>query len=173
MKQITAILFFLFSTLNIATAATVDTTNSAVFSFDVSALGAEDITGYYYSTSGTGDNDRLSSGATMLLSFGSNAGKDDIGSYEFTNPFDFAINNVSTGTSPIGLQASLDLLYVTVGFVDDIFGIENFSLYTSLNARLTGTYEGSISAVPLPAAAWFFGTALLAFTGFSRRKKTV
>ena len=42
---------------------------------------------------------------------------------------------------------------------------------SSLNAA--GTYEfrtSAVSAIPVPAAAWLFGTALLAFFGFSRRK---
>jgi hypothetical protein len=34
-----------------------------------------------------------------------------------------------------------------------------------------GELWGSISAVPVPAAAWLFGTALIGFIGFSRRTK--
>ena len=40
---------------------------------------------------------------------------------------------------------------------------------------ITGTaraaYAGEISAVPLPAAAWLFGSALLGFMGWSNRRK--
>ena len=32
-------------------------------------------------------------------------------------------------------------------------------------------YDGDISAVPLPAAAWLFGTGILTLIGFARRKK--
>jgi hypothetical protein len=34
-----------------------------------------------------------------------------------------------------------------------------------------GELWGSVSAVPVPAAAWLFGTALIGFIGFSRRTK--
>jgi hypothetical protein len=35
------------------------------------------------------------------------------------------------------------------------------------------TYEYTVSAVPVPAAVWLFGTALLGLVGFSKRRKTV
>lgn len=36
--------------------------------------------------------------------------------------------------------------------------------------QLDGLVRGSLSPVPLPAAAWLFGTALIGFIGFSRRR---
>jgi len=173
MKQLAIILFFLFSTFNTAVATTVDQTNSAVFSFDASALGAEDLFSYSYTTSGMADDDLLGANASMLLSVGSSAGSGDIGSYVFTSPFNFPIDNVFTtglSTANISLPATLDIFYVAVGFVDDIFSIETLTLNTSTDISLLGTNEGSVSTVPLPAAAWLFGSALLGFFGLSRRK---
>ena len=46
-------------------------------------------------------------------------------------------------------------------------------LYNGINASF-GNYDplvsGSVSAVPLPAAIWLFGSALAGFIGYSRRK---
>jgi len=173
MKHLAIILFFLFSTFNMAVATTVDQTNSAVFSFDSSALGAEDLFSFRYTASGMTDDDLLGPNASMLFSFGSSAGSADIGSYVVTSPFNFPISNLfSTGlsTANISLPATLDIFYVAVGFVDDIFSIETLTLNTSTDISLLGTNEGSVSTVPLPAAAWLFGSALLGFFGLSRRK---
>ncbi|PVV11860.1 MAG: hypothetical protein B6D72_09410 [gamma proteobacterium symbiont of Ctena orbiculata] len=38
-----------------------------------------------------------------------------------------------------------------------------------ITAQMNGS--GSISAVPIPAAAWLFGTGLLGLIGFNARKK--
>ena len=39
-------------------------------------------------------------------------------------------------------------------------------------ASTAGTWTGDIAAVPLPAAAWLFGSGLLGLAGIARRKKT-
>ena len=39
-------------------------------------------------------------------------------------------------------------------------------------ASTAGTWTGNIAAVPLPAAAWLFGSGLLGLAGIARRKKT-
>ena len=40
-----------------------------------------------------------------------------------------------------------------------------------LFANAWAVYEGDVSAVPVPAAVWLFGSGLLALTGFARRKR--
>ena len=58
------------------------------------------------------------------------------------------------------------------------FGFTGFEFDTLTMSSLTGTGNvfiddlsfTSVSAVPVPAAAWLFGSALLGFFGFSRRK---
>ena len=41
------------------------------------------------------------------------------------------------------------------------------------SATGTVTYSAAVSAVPVPAAAWLFGSALVGLTGISRRRKSV
>ncbi len=67
---------------------------------------------------------------------------------------------------------SLDL--AALGTLDNDFWIQlGFGSDTSGNrARNTAEYlSASISAVPVPAAFWLFGTALIGFIGVSRRTK--
>ena len=57
-------------------------------------------------------------------------------------------------------------------------GINSFAMFdTALTTGLDGVYRGDltvdgvvVSAVPVPAAAWLFGTGLLGLIGFGRRK---
>ncbi len=66
------------------------------------------------------------------------------------------------------------------GFVGDTFEFISLASLTSnyseefyINTLNVTTVPGNVSTVPVPAAAWLFGSALLGMFGFSRRKKTV
>ena len=54
------------------------------------------------------------------------------------------------------------------GFVD---GWNTFSMNFLDNTGLVAETAPAVSAVPVPAAAWLFGSALLGFVGVARRKK--
>lgn len=51
--------------------------------------------------------------------------------------------------------------------------ILNFSSLVSAEARQMAENGGAPSSVPVPAAMWLFGSALLGVVGFSRRRQTV
>jgi hypothetical protein len=57
-----------------------------------------------------------------------------------------------------------------------------FNFYAGANSRVFGTlsqnhvwavHDGDIGAVPIPAAIWLFGTALIGLVGFSRQSKSI
>lgn len=50
--------------------------------------------------------------------------------------------------------------------------ISTASNYWRGELSVTYRYDDAIPAVPLPAAAWLFGTALLGFLGYGRRRKS-
>jgi len=53
------------------------------------------------------------------------------------------------------------------------FGIGNQSVtYASSPNLAWAVHDGDISAVPVPAAVWLFGSGLISLVGFSRRKKS-
>ena len=68
--------------------------------------------------------------------------------------------------------------FVAVNAADPNF---NTTVHTSFEqgvwkldaATGTVTYSAAVSAVPVPAAAWLFGSALVGLTGISRRRKSV
>ena len=45
------------------------------------------------------------------------------------------------------------------------------SLITDVSGTMSITYDYTPNPVPLPAAVWLFGTALLGLFGFSKRRK--
>lgn len=53
---------------------------------------------------------------------------------------------------------------------DYIFTISGFAL-NAIDPKIDSDYDLTMSAVPLPAAAWLFGSALLGFVSYSRRSK--
>jgi hypothetical protein len=62
------------------------------------------------------------------------------------------------------------------GDITDInqVGVSDFGEFT-LNPAIGGGYEGNftiVSAVPVPAAAWLFGSGLIGLIGIARRKKS-
>jgi len=56
------------------------------------------------------------------------------------------------------------------------FGPTNAGIHTfggkGSNLSVLAVYDGDISAVPVPAAVWLFGSGLLGLIGIARRKKT-
>lgn len=161
-----------------AQAATVDAVNSASFHFDVSGLGETTFSSFGYTCSvvcdDANDEGRLLSGASFTLDFGTTLGGSDIGTSSFTNPFSFAISNVSSGLNPNQLvPASVDDLFVTFNFVDDAFEVTSASI-SGANGNLQGTFAGAVpvAPVPLPAAAFLMIGALGGMRFASRRAKT-
>ncbi|MCG8070610.1 MAG: VPLPA-CTERM sorting domain-containing protein, partial [Candidatus Thiodiazotropha taylori] len=58
----------------------------------------------------------------------------------------------------------------SLGAGDYIFTISGFAL-NAIDTKISSDYDLTMSAVPLPAAAWLFGSALLGFVSYSRRRK--
>jgi len=95
------------------------------------------------------------------------------------DPFGWLLNGAFTqltvdgpnGSGPL-TQLGSTMFNVLAG---DIFGFSARSIDSCCGAATTtisnfSAPDVSVSAVPVPAAAWLFGSALLGFFGFSRRK---
>lgn len=76
--------------------------------------------------------------------------------------FILSLNNISIPGGNIGTWSLAD-------FQSDGFGIVS----GSLEQFRFGTYEISVSAVPVPAAAWLFGSGLVGLAGIARRNNTL
>jgi hypothetical protein len=131
--------------------------------FDIDVSFDDSILAYQSFTFGTGLD---------VLGYGSIQDVDDsvsgtVNVYELSFDFDsdlinlqpnnFVLGTFTFDTLSIGTSA-LDVTYV------DLVGA-NYSL---LQASVV---SGSISAVPVPAAIWLFGTALIGMIGFNKRKR--
>lgn len=68
---------------------------------------------------------------------------------------------IATGTPVTPLSSTVTALHLVSGV----------KYFVGITGPSKGGYGGSISAVPLPAAAWLFGSALLGFMGWSNRRK--
>ncbi|MES9939147.1 MAG: VPLPA-CTERM sorting domain-containing protein [Candidatus Thiodiazotropha sp. 6PLUC1] len=81
---------------------------------------------------------------------------------------DLLLTNINTNEQyHLGTTFSETL---SLGAGEYIFTISGFAL-NSIDTTLNSDYDLTMSAVPLPAAAWLFGSALLGFVSFSRRRK--
>ena len=89
----------------------------------------------------------------------------------FAGNFQLRINNDDSLLYTLSL-AEFPLLGSTIPFIGNTF--EFISLAGSRSGYAEEFYINTlnVSAVPLPAAAWLFGSALLGFAGFKRFKKT-
>jgi hypothetical protein len=58
----------------------------------------------------------------------------------------------------------------SLGAGEYVFTISGFAM-NAIDPKVDSDYDLTMSAVPLPAAAWLFGSALLGFVSFSRRRK--
>jgi len=69
----------------------------------------------------------------------------------------------------------------TIGGKDGFYGLISDTLFDNIAFRCAADGCGdqysiddfSVAAVPVPAAVWLFGTALIGFIGFSKRRKAV
>lgn len=89
-----------------------------------------------------------------------------------SNPLDFSFPNfcTSVGVAVLGSENCNDLGLVSFSLASDgswsIFGEEAFDVGGA------GQFS-SVGAVPLPAAAWLFGSGMLGLMGLVRRRKSV
>jgi len=67
----------------------------------------------------------------------------------------------------ISLSDNLSLLSFSMLFMDGAFG----SAPVSVNGSFNGMTVTNLTSVPVPAAAWLFGSGLLGLIGMARRKK--
>jgi len=66
---------------------------------------------------------------------------------------------------------SLGFATLTTAQVDDLLaGLWYLNIHTALNPG--GEIRGQVQVVPVPAAAWLFGSGLLGLIGIARRKKS-
>jgi len=169
MKRLFGILLFLLSANSMA--ATVSPTSSAYFAFDVSDHTDIDIGGFNFHTGGV---NKLASGASMNLEFGSTIDNNDLGGYIFTNTNFFGISGAGRSFDPRISIGSPSTLYIAVNYIDDIFSINTLgiSLYYKdiFLESISGTEVSTPSPVPAPAAVWLFGSAL-GFMGLRRKAK--
>lgn len=138
-----------------AEAATVTPTSDVTFVFDLSSYGelSFNLSEVFCPVECAGSDNplKLAAGATMQVNLGTPAGASDLGSRTYTNVFDSPVSNmvgyVLTAPS-IDVAASLDALYATFVYVDDVYGVEEFNLRDFHE----GVYiKGSLLPVPLPA----------------------
>jgi hypothetical protein len=85
----------------------------------------------------------------------------------FVNKTDLAGNGFTTDRQYFSIKQSTEIWY----FENTSGGSLTVALGTNTNNYSHWTEYGPPSAVPVPAAAWLFGTALIGFIGFSRRTK--
>ena len=107
-----------------------------------------------------------------------------VGEYlEFTFDQDVVVenlwfNNNHDGGFGMGDMVTINgMAYdVSTGYADGVNGIGSFSLLTGQVLRIDYNNEEfyvsgmAVSAVPVPAALWLFGTALVGFIGLGRRR---
>jgi hypothetical protein len=65
--------------------------------------------------------------------------------------------------------------YGVTSLIDNASGVDDvleISTYTSRGDTLNWTLTGNLSAVPVPAAVWLFGSGLLGLTGIARRRRS-
>ncbi|ODC01836.1 hypothetical protein A3197_05105 [Candidatus Thiodiazotropha endoloripes] len=81
---------------------------------------------------------------------------------------DLLLTNITTNEQyHLGTSFSETL---SLGAGDYIFTISGFAL-NAIDTKISSDYDLTMSAVPLPGAAWLFGSALLGFVSYSRRRK--
>jgi hypothetical protein len=89
------------------------------------------------------------------------------GTHEGMFQDDLLLTNINTNE-----QFHLDTVFsetFTLAAGDYIFTLSGFAL-SAIDPKTASDYDLTMSAVPLPAAAWLFGSALLGFVSYSRRR---
>lgn len=167
-----AVFVFVASLLSPASAATVDARNAVAFEFDFSTTGTTSFDRFGYNCGSCSGEGLFLSGATMQLDFGTTLGAADLGSRTFTNPFNFAISNVSSGLTPqVAVPDAIDTLFLTFRFVDDVFDISSANIFGQSTGAMNGTFAGNVppSPVPLPAGIFLMASALGGLAFMKRR----
>jgi len=142
----------------------------------------EDFFQFGATTSGTdisgSMNYSVNGGSSVALDFNSSNGVFAGTSYQIDNNdllFNFIVDSIASGATTVGNGDVVTLwtnnmIFNTTSTLTQAAGpytadLLNFGVGIGFSI---GT--ASVSAVPVPAAAWLFGSALLGFFGFSRRK---
>jgi len=118
-----------------------------------------------------------------MMSFGDNNHVDAIGFYLIS-----VAENHSLWTITVTDQFGENYIHETIsnntktpvyfGFLDTENGISSININSGwvgdgvTNYLIDNVSRSSISAVPLPAAVWLFGSGLIGLASFARRKKT-
>jgi 5'-nucleotidase len=89
----------------------------------------------------------------------------------FTGLFDIATNSFLAGSgTPDGYNfGSAERRILATAYADALIGYLTEELGGTVTAAQYGQTEGRINVVPVPAAAWMFGGALVALSRFRRR----
>jgi hypothetical protein len=82
---------------------------------------------------------------------------------------DLLLTNTADGTD-YHLSGKSFVEYLDLGPGSYVFTLSGFAM-NAFDSNINSDYEITLSAVPLPAAAWLFGSALIGFISFSRRRK--
>jgi hypothetical protein len=85
----------------------------------------------------------------------------------YVNKDDNAGGGFTTDRQYFSIKQSTEIWY----FENTSGGTLTVALGTNTNNYSHWTEYGPVSAVPVPAAVWLFGTALIGFVGVSRRRK--
>ncbi|MBK8816338.1 MAG: hypothetical protein IPN42_12940 [Methylococcaceae bacterium] len=102
--------------------------------------------------------------------FGSDA--DSVGRVVITGNPDFSFDTLVCVNGVNGV----DVLSFTSSSLDKVFNLaflagDYVEFFVSGTAGRSGSLDISVSGVPVPAAVWLFGSALMSMTTVSRRKK--
>lgn len=92
------------------------------------------------------------------------------GSYSFG--FGPAPAVATTTTWDVTLVGSTVTLVTLDTEPNGINGTSFTNIFGTISPVMNGTATGSVSAVPIPAAAWLLGSGLLGLAGVARRRKT-
>jgi hypothetical protein len=85
----------------------------------------------------------------------------------YVNKTDLGGNGFTTDRQYFSIKQATEIWY----FENTSGGSLTVELGTNTNDYSHWTEYGPVSAVPVPAAVWLFGTALIGFVGMSRRTK--
>ena len=153
--------------------------------------GSDDVYSYsYFSIRGLGINGganylTLDDGETMSIDFGTTVVAADLTIVDIRPPGNVSFQlEAFDGASSLGVFNSPLALDSVAPQAFDLFALSGVSQMTSfsitvLSPELTVGLKvqrlsfspAPMSAVPVPAAIWLFGTALLGFVGFGKRRK--
>lgn len=162
-------------------AATITPFEMAFFSFDTSGVGALQITGSAFACI-FGDqcfteDGLLAPGAQLRVAYGARQGGAEFGSRLFTNKFPTPINNAAGNVAAdpaVFIPAEAETIYASFSYVDDIYTVEEFQIFTESGA-LTGEIvpPDPVATMPLAASGWmlFLGLCAMGLFGQQARRR--